>query len=253
MVGAGRTFKSRLNQVLRTFGYEVRRVSARGNDPFADMQHFVGRRTRPMLFDVGGNVGQTVEAFRRHFPDAIIHSFEPSPASAAALEMKCGALADVSVWNIALGRHPGRLPLFENTRSDMSSFLQLGSKGWGQIDKITEVEVTTLDTFAAEKKIAFIDILKCDTQGFELEVFAGAEGLLEAARIGMVYVEITFADVYSKAPKFEDIVAAMISKGFQLVSLYDINYVDELAGWTDALFIHRDYLKLSAAAPAPPH
>jgi FkbM family methyltransferase len=196
---------------------------------------------RPLLFDVGANVGQTVRGFRAHFPKCIVHSFEPSPSTFETLRREAASLRDVHVWNCALGSAPGHLTLLENAKSTMSSFLPLSEFGWGTVTKETSVEVKTVDQFCQDEHIEQIDILKSDTQGFELEVFKGAEQMMRAAKIRLVYFEVIFSDMYKGLPSFAEQYEFLTSRDYLLVSLYEFRYQKQLASWTDALFVHRAY------------
>jgi len=51
------------------------------------------------------------------------------------------------------------------------------------------VRWTTIDRFCAEQKIKKIDVLKIDTEGFELEVLKGTEAMLKRRAISFVYFE----------------------------------------------------------------
>jgi FkbM family methyltransferase len=56
----------------------------------------------------------------------------------------------------------------------MSSFLPLGPDGWGQIVDEREVSIDTIDNYCMRNRISSIDLLKSDTQGFNLEVIKEA-------------------------------------------------------------------------------
>jgi hypothetical protein len=47
-----------------------------------------------------------------------------------------------------------------------------------------------------QHEVQFIDLLKSDTQGFDLEVLKGAQGLLDARKIRLIYLEVTFQKLY---------------------------------------------------------
>ncbi len=193
---------------------------------------------RPILMDVGGNVGQTVTKFRQIFPNGTIHSFEPGPTAFGQLLQNCGELPGVKLWNCAVGAQPGRTTLFENTATEMSSILPLSVQGWGEVARSPEVDVISLDLFAMENKIEFVDILKSDTQGFEDQVFAGADRLLREGRIGLIYFEVILSDMYEGLPTLDRLFGCLREHNYRLVAFYDVYYQDHLTGWTDVLFIH---------------
>ena len=52
----------------------------------------------------------------------------------------------------------------------MSSFLSSGAEGKGTITREFDVPVITLDDYCSKMNIGRVDLLKDDTQGYELEV-----------------------------------------------------------------------------------
>ena len=207
------------------------------------MEKFL-HNNRPIVFDVGANVGQSIHRFRSRFPRCIIHSFEPSPTTFETLSQQASKLKDVHLWNYALGSVSGQMTFLENEHSDMSSFLPISEFGWGKVTKETLVEVKTIDQFCYDANIEQIDILKSDTQGFELEVFKGADRTMRANKIGLIYFEIIFSDQYKNLPSFAQIYDFLTSREFLLVSFYQFYYQKQLASWTDALFVHKSQVLL---------
>jgi hypothetical protein len=60
------------------------------------------------------------------------------------------------------------------------------------------VNVTTIDDYCASKKIATIQLLKCDTEGHDMEVLRGAETLFCQGRIMVCQFEYNHRWVYSR-------------------------------------------------------
>jgi FkbM family methyltransferase len=238
--------KRQIKQIIRKFGYDIVqfRPDDFGRDPLEDMARLL-HHDHPVVFDVGANVGQTIQRFRSQFPRCAIHSFEPSPTTFETLRQQASEIPDVRLWNCALGSTPGQMPFLENSSPLMSSFLPLGESGWGEVTKETLVNVKTIDEFCKEENIERIDILKSDTQGYDLEVFKGAEETIRANKIGLIYVEITFTEMYKNLPSLGQIYDFMRSHHFLLVSFYQIFYRNQLAGWKDALFVNESYRRAS--------
>jgi FkbM family methyltransferase len=205
------------------------------------MARVLGKKD-PLVLDVGANVGQSIRSFLSIFPGATIHSFEPSPAVFAALKENASRLRNVHLWNCALGSKTGELTLLENDMSEWTSFFPPSEFGWGRVKKQTRVHVATVDEFCHQNGIPHIDVLKSDTQGFELEVFKGAERMLAEGHIKCVYCELVFSDMYKNMPTFCEVFDFLMKKGFFLVSFYDIAYERDLASWTDGLFVHNGRL-----------
>ena len=229
-------WKDLIRAAAAKFGYQItRRV-----DAFDDMRRFVSTDA-PVILDIGANVGQTAERFRVNFPSSVIHCFEPGTETFKALREKFATTKNVHVWPQAVGSNVGKQTFAENTEPDMSSFLELSATGWGEVKTRAVVDVTTVDQFVRDQDLAKIDILKSDTQGYELEVFKGAEETMRANRIGLVYFEFIFSEMYRDLPRFDEVFAFLADHGFSLVSVYDIHEQRGLADWANFLFVHRAY------------
>lgn len=237
--------KQLVRQFINRRGYDIVRFDPTkvGNNPIDDIRRFL-QNDHPIVFDVGANTGQTVETFRTGFPKCTIHCFEPNSTTFRTLEQNVANLSDVHLWNFALGSSSGPRIFQENSFSDMSSFLPLGRLGWGTITKTSSVEVKTVDQFCFDEGIDRIDVLKSDTQGFDLEVMRGAEDTIRASKLGLIYLELIFSDMYEDLPSFVEVLDFLESREFRLVSFYRFHYQELLASWTDALFVSKSALSL---------
>jgi FkbM family methyltransferase len=243
-----RLFRSAVQMFASKLGYNLSRKNADtlGENAFDDMKRFVPQNKPPLILDIGANVGQSSLRLNWTFPKASIHAFEPSPTTFQTLQTNFAKSDRVKPWNLAMGETPGALTFQENECPDMSSFLDLGAAGWGKIIKETKVPVTTVDQFLAEQQIPFVDVLKSDTQGFDLQVFKGAEQAMRANRIGMVYCEFTFVELYQGMPSFQSVFQHLIERNFLLVAIYDVHHKNRHAGWCDMLFVNKEYHAKSA-------
>ena len=134
-----------VRSLIRRMGYDIRRFEM-GQDAYFDIKGIIGSNLSPVIFDVGANVGQTIDALRRLFPCPTIHAFEPGQAAFDSLLQTHSKIPRVHLNNLALGSKPGRQKFFEHYSSEMSSFLALGPDGWGQISSQREIEVSTVDS-----------------------------------------------------------------------------------------------------------
>ena len=209
--------RSIIKSSFRALGYDIHKLRT-GRDydmhihklqsarkPFHDISQLIGSQSSPRVFDVGANLGQTIESFREVFPRPTIHAFEPGPQTFRELQAKHSATPGVSLNNCALGAELGTLEFIENTSPDMSSFLEPGATSWGDIKNRIKLNVNTIDGYCTERGIDAIDVLKSDTQGYELEVIKGAERLLSQRRIHLIYIEIIFSEMYRGFSRFDQI------------------------------------------------
>ena len=191
----------------------------------------------PLVFDVGANRGQSIERFRRAFQRPVIHAFEPGREAFAELQRRYAGTSGVILNNTALGSRPESRTFLDNDHDDMSSFLEPSETAWGEIKSRYPVDVITLDDYCDSHSIDRIDLLKIDTQGFDLQVLEGAQGMMRTAAIHMVFTEVIFSEMYKGLPRFDETYAFFADRGYTLVSFYDFYYQHDRASWTDALFI----------------
>jgi FkbM family methyltransferase len=222
--------------LLRRIGIDIRFVPKLGFDAYDDMRALTPG-DRPVVFDVGANRGQTIERFRGTFAHPVIHAFEPGRDTFADLKRRMHDIPDLHLNNVALGARAESRTFFDTDPPDMSSLLEQSVDAWGEIRGTYPVEVTTIDDYCAAHAIERIDILKSDTQGFDLDVIKGARRMIDRRAIYLIFMEITFSDMYKGSPRFDEIYAYLAEHRFALVSFYDFYYQRGRAGWTDALFI----------------
>ncbi len=83
-----------------------------------------------------------------------------------------------------MGREPGRAAIHVNKNSAISSILPNNPE-----DHTEPIELESIDHFAQKQNLAKIDFLKVDTEGYDLEVLAGASHLLQRQKIRYVFCE----------------------------------------------------------------
>jgi FkbM family methyltransferase len=196
-----------------------------------------------VIFDVGANTGRAARFFLKHFPRANVYSFEPFRASFDELRSD-PRLASIKAFNVALGSKSQEATLHSFKGSELNSLLTLDSNAStflepGELEHLNAVtvRVTTLDDFCEGHSIARIDILKIDTQGFDLEVLCGAQRLLASKCVRVIQVEANFVSLYRGQPTFGQIVDYLSDAGYGLVGLYDVarNPAGDMK-WADAVF-----------------
>ena len=89
--------------------------------------------------------------------------------------------------------------------------------------ELVQCSFTTLDEFATEQGISFIDILKMDVQGAETLVLDGGKRLLESRRIGLVYTEIITMPTYERQKPLWEVLKMLEDFGMCLHNIYNLN------------------------------
>jgi FkbM family methyltransferase len=234
------TIKHLTKAVLASVGLELTRIPDFGRDPYRDIKALMNERERPIVIDVGANIGQSALAFARTLNAPIIHAFEPGPATYSQLQRATARIRDITLNYCALGAATGQQEFYENTHPDMSSFLELGASGWGVVNQRRHVDVTTLDRYCEQRGINRIDLLKTDTQGYDLEVLKGARQLLSKRAVRLILIEINILPIYKHAPRLDQVFSFLTHSNFSLISFYNIRHCNGVAGWMDALFVCQD-------------
>lgn len=237
-----KSLKTLIKNFLRSRDYFITYVQPSiltGFELEVDLQRVV-RNEAPVVIDVGANEGQTIAMMLRNFKKPRIFSFEPSPQTYHHLQqMEFGPA--VTLFNMALGAHSGSLLFHEYERSDLSSALEITTDknnpfcGVRKLESI-EVPVSTLDATVSNEKITTIDLLKIDTQGFDLEVLRGADKSLAAGLVKHVLVELNYSRLYEGQASAAAIHAFLSDRGFAVVDYYEKHRIGPALAWCTALF-----------------
>ena len=183
------------------------------------------------VFDVGANKGQ----YGRFLRDEVgytgtIVSFEPVPASLAALRAVASGDSKWQVEPCALGRVAGTATFNVMANSVFSSFLtpdhsRLSRFRTGnRVEQTIEVEVATLDSMfprIAERTGCTAPYLKMDTQGFDLDVAAGGQSVIREFR--GLQSEASVTPIYEGMPNFAQSIETFREMGFDLSAMFHLN------------------------------
>ena len=85
---------------------------------------------------------------------------------------------------------------------------------------IESLEFITLDDWATCNGIKYVDFLKLDTQGSELDILKGSIQTL--SRTSLVEIEVEFSPIYEGQPLFADVDVFMRANGFVLWNLSNL-------------------------------
>ncbi len=200
-----------------------------GLDLFTDTAGLsrVWRHEIGTFFDVGANVGQTALRAARCFPDAAIHAFEPHPTTFRDLLGQVGSNKRILPINLALGESDGEVDFYDFGNSKINSMIpnspyvqKFENKG-----TLIKVNCTTVDDYCDRNKLSGIDVLKIDTEGFDLSVLKGARRFLEERRIKFIWVEFNTLGGPDAQPGSLAAIAGFLDRfGVKFVASY-IDYV----------------------------
>lgn len=190
--------------------------------------HNKGEDKRLHFIDVGGNDGWFAKTIIRFFPDARITCYEPLKSQHVYLERLARKYPKFQYREAAVGNIQGTCDITEYGTSGLSSLKKISDsykypmKVYSQtVVSEYPVPVVRLDddlpTYLHEDEIV---ILKVDTQGSELEVLRGVEGLLSQHIFRYVITELMTVRKYAGAALYDEIFDFLHKHGYKL---YDIN------------------------------
>ena len=213
----------------------------------------------PTILDVGANNGSSLVEFKKWWPNSKVHCFEPQSECWDELDDLSNEFTNVHINKFALGNKNDESKEFysHDLNTGISGFNKINIESKDSIDlsKLSNdckslenhkktinhkrnVQVKRLDEYIKnDKNINQIDLLKIDTQGYELEILEGLGTELNKVRI--LITELMFYDYYEKSLSFYELESILRPFNF---SLYDINHVAKnpmngRTDWIDVIYV----------------
>ena len=140
------------------------------------------------VLDVGANVGETTRMFRRLWPQAQVYAIEPVQSTFDRLRQEFSGDPQVSCFRLALGEKEGPARILSAPFKKMNHIVTADHRARGPME---DVQLETGARFCHLHGIEFIDFLKIDAEGFDLQVCKGFEPMLREAKIASLQVETT--------------------------------------------------------------
>lgn len=163
-----------------------------GTDYRKTIRNIFGTKSISTVFDVGANVGQFCIHCKEIFKDAKILSFEPVNTTYERLQKRTAKYSNIQCFNLAFGEIQAKAEILlqpDSSTNSLAPEVNLRKK----IDQKSQiVDVGTIDSFCEVHEINSIDLLKIDTEGFDLNVLKGAKEMLQERRVKFILVEVTF-------------------------------------------------------------
>ncbi len=249
-----RYIKNKLFSIFRHRGYFIEKSSQKNlwDDPFTAQKELLKDYTQPepIIFDVGASIGNTVRAYLKLSPPAIIYCFEPYPASIAKLKNRFSSKKQVRIVPYAVAEKSGEKIFYVNHFEPTNSLLPRPDESRryyprhaGPKNTIT-VRTLSLDDFAKDSGIEYVDVLKLDVQGGELMALQGSEKLLQARAIGLIYSEIIFIAHYKGGPLFHHLCSFLDSYDYSLFNIYGLKTAaNGQLRFGNAIFVSSDLRK----------
>ena len=185
------------------------------------------KNNKPLvIFDVGSHKGEYISSIKKNFTINKIFSFEPNKEIFEKLKKKVKNNENIFLFNFGISDKAGNSFLNKNIESSSSSINDLNENSnyykkkyfflnFLNLRKVTTkipIDLKRLDDFILNNKVDSIDLLKIDTEGYELQTLKSLGNKLN--QIKFIHFEHHFDDMILKNYKFNEIHKLLIKNGF---------------------------------------
>lgn len=176
-------------------------------------------RPGDVVWDVGANVG----LYSKKFSDAVgssgkVFAYEPSPDNLQRLNEAVTSLGNITVLPVALGESED-IVVFEQGNDPLGATSRIVDEAVRESEGQVEIQLSSGDHLVSSGAVAIPNVIKVDTEGFELDVLRGIRQTLRHKSLRTICIEIHFGLLKERglpnAPS--DIEKLLVSSGFSLV------------------------------------
>ncbi len=171
-----------------------RRMVQTYKESFLDEVYFKGfpknyLSSKPVIIDIGANVGYFSLFSLVKYPDAKVVSFEPMPMNFKLLQKYCSenTALDFTPVNKAVSGSVGHITLQYDANDTFTTSASIFDSACGGSDTL-KVETTTLADILDTHGLDKVDLLKLDCEGSEYSILYNAEDKVWD-RIGALTIE----------------------------------------------------------------
>ncbi|NTW31617.1 MAG: FkbM family methyltransferase [Bacteroidetes bacterium] len=218
-----------------------------GCDLYYDLKYRIGLPMN-IVFDIGANEGQTALPLHNYFSFSDIYCIEPVMDTYNILTRNTSHIKKIKRFQIAFGENNENksILLFDNTESCMNSLNEVSMNNYeGAKNEI--ITIVKGDDFCLRNNIKKIDLLKIDTEGYEIQVINGFSEMIKNNQISAVYCEAGFNPQNVRNTYIEKIHSLMYKNNFSLYGVYEISNWQIKTGnnYGNFLYLNNEFIKNS--------
>ena len=145
------------------------------------------------VWDVGANVGFYTEKFSELVgAEGKIYAFEPSPINFTRLKEVVGSLANTVILPMALGADKATVAIQQGDDPIGATSKIVTGSTENPIGGEFEVELVRGDKLVSSGQASSPNVIKVDTEGFELDVLKGLGDILISVVLRTICIEVHF-------------------------------------------------------------
>jgi len=180
------------------------------------------------VIDVG--VAYGTDSLLKNFPKANFFLVEPNPFFFNSIDKNICKKYNAKLFKVAAGNEAGKKKFWYS--EGFSSFIQREDY---KLKKQIDVDIDKLDEILKNEKLDGNNLLKIDTEGYELEVLKGADSILNLTNYLMI--EIRFENIKTYNPS--EIINYLFNKNFVLYKIIKVNYFKNGISYMDVIFVKK--------------
>ena len=150
-----------------------------------------------VIFDVGANTGKYCLLAKKHNPATQVICFEPVKSTFSTLTSIVGSLPNVSLVNSGLFDENKKLTINIYPSHTHASLFDLKAIPYESVGK-EEIDLISGDDYIKANKVEFIDILKLDVEGAELNAIKGCKNALAQKEVRLIQFEYGYINITTK-------------------------------------------------------
>ena len=192
-----------------------------------EIKKIFSNKSQISIIDVGAHKGEYILNILKNFKVKQGYCFEPNPSVFRILQNNIKNKKNIEFINFGVSNSSGKIKFNVNIESSSSSINNLNEKSnyykkkfyllnflnTSNVTKVIDIEVLTLDNFMKKKGIIQIDLLKIDTEGYEMQVLKGLQDKIK--KIKLIHFEHHFDDMIMKDYKLSNIHNYLVKNGFK--------------------------------------
>ncbi len=180
------------------------------------------------VLDVGANIGYLTLQFARSCHGGFVYSFEPDSQNFEALQtnVNLNDFQNIRIFKKALGSKPGTEILYKYYPGNPGTNRILKTKPDFQHQSET-IDVITVDQFIEEKKVASVELIKIDVEGFEKFVLEGSAQTIEKWW-PILFVELVEYNLNQQGYSCLELIEYIERLGYEVKDAVNMGPVDKL-------------------------
>ena len=136
---------------------------------------------KPLILDLGANIGIAANYFAASYPDAVVVAVEPASSNIKILEANCVGQLNVRVTHAAVGAVSGSVALFDPGQGN-NAFRTFG----GESELLEEVYCFSISDLLKQNHTEIPFLLKVDIEGAEKGLFSEGTDWIDKFKVIVV-------------------------------------------------------------------